>query len=79
MDYVNQLRPSRTENDSATNPNICQFVSIRGIRGLCGIGVLDDDSTAVNGDSISELMGIAVSLGFSEEITSHALADMSFC
>ena len=23
------LRSSRTENDSATNPNICQFVSIR--------------------------------------------------
>ena len=22
------------------NPNICQFVAIRGIRGLCGIGVL---------------------------------------
>ena len=22
------------------NPNICQFLSIRGIRGLCGIGVL---------------------------------------
>ena len=39
-DYANQLRPSRTEYDSATNPNICQFVSIRGIRGLCGIGVL---------------------------------------
>ena len=38
-DYANQLRPSRTEYDSATNPNICQFVSIRGIRGLCGIGV----------------------------------------
>ena len=37
---------------------------------------LDDDSTEVNGDSISELMGIAVSMGFSEEITSHALADM---
>ena len=30
----------------------------------------------MNGDSISELMGIAVSMGFSEEITSHALADM---
>ena len=40
---------------------------------------LDDDSTAANGDSISELMGIAVSMGFSEEITSHALTDMSFC
>ena len=39
VDYANQLRPSRTEYDSATNPNICQFVSIRGIRGLCGIGV----------------------------------------
>ena len=38
-DCANQLRPSRTEYDSATNPNICQFVSIRGIRGLCGIGV----------------------------------------
>ena len=38
-DYANQLRPSRTEYDSATNSNICQFVSIRGIRGLCGIGV----------------------------------------
>ena len=37
---------------------------------------LDNDSTEVNGDSISELMGIAVSMGFSEEITSHALADM---
>ena len=36
------LRPSRTEYDSATNPNICQFVSIRGIRGLCGIGVYDN-------------------------------------
>ena len=39
MDCANQLRSSRTEYDSATNPNICQFVSIRGIRGLCGIGV----------------------------------------
>ena len=39
-DYANQLRPSRTEYDSAKNLNICQFVSIRGIRGLCGIGVL---------------------------------------
>ena len=39
-DYANQLRPSRTEYDSATNPNICKFVPIRGIRGLCGIGVL---------------------------------------
>ena len=33
------IRPSRTEYDSATNPNICHFVSVRGIRGLCGIGV----------------------------------------
>ena len=41
-DYANQFRPSRTEYDSATNPNICQFVSIRGIRGLCGIGVLNN-------------------------------------
>ena len=40
-DCAYQLRSSRTEYDSATNPNICQFVSIRGIRGLCGIGVLN--------------------------------------
>ena len=39
-DCANQLRSSPTEYDSATNQNICQFVSIRGIRGLCGIGVL---------------------------------------
>ena len=39
-DCANQLRFSRTEYDSATNPNICQFVSIRGIRDLCGIGVV---------------------------------------
>ena len=39
-DCVNQLRSSRTEYDSAMNPNICKFMSIRGIRGLCGIGVL---------------------------------------
>ena len=37
---ANQLRSSRTENDSATNSNICQFVSIRGIRDLCGIGYM---------------------------------------
>ena len=37
---MNQLRSSRTEYDSDTNPNICEFVAIRGIRGLCGIGVL---------------------------------------
>ena len=37
---------------------------------------LDDGYTEVNCDSISELIGIAVSTGFSEEITSHALADM---
>ena len=35
-----QLRSSRIESVSATIPNICQFVAIRGIRGLCGIGVL---------------------------------------
>ena len=39
-DCANQLRSSRTEYDSDTNPNICQFVAIRVIRGLCGIGVL---------------------------------------
>ena len=39
-DCANQLRSSRTEYDTATNPNIYQFVSIRVIRGLCGIGVL---------------------------------------
>ena len=31
------LRSSRTEYDSATNPNICQFVAIRGIRGQCTV------------------------------------------
>ena len=40
MDCANQLRSSRTEYESDTNPNICQFVTICGIRGLCGIGVL---------------------------------------
>ena len=40
MNCTNQLRSSRTEYKSAMNPNICQFVSIHGIRGLCGIGVL---------------------------------------
>ena len=29
---------SGTDNDSATNPKIYQFVVIGGIRGLCGIG-----------------------------------------
>ena len=33
----NQLRTSRTDYDSTTNPNIYQFVAIREIRGLCGI------------------------------------------
>ena len=33
-----QLRASRTVYDSATNAQIHQFVAIRGIRGLCGIG-----------------------------------------
>ena len=36
----NQLRTSRTDYDSTTNPNIYQFVVIRGIRGLCGMGAL---------------------------------------
>ena len=40
---ANQLRSSRTEYDSDMNPNICQFVAIRGIRGLCGIGVYGMD------------------------------------
>ena len=39
-DCANELRPSQTEYDSATNPNICQSVSIIWIWGLCGIGVL---------------------------------------
>ena len=39
-DFANQLRSSRTQYGSDTNPNICQFVAIRGIRGLCGIEVL---------------------------------------
>ena len=34
----NQLSTSRTDYDSTTNPNIYQFVAIRGIRGLCGMG-----------------------------------------
>ena len=34
----NQLRTSRTDYDSTTNPNIYPFVAIRGIRGLCGMG-----------------------------------------
>ena len=38
-DCMIQLRSSQTEYVSATNPNICQFVTIRGIRALCGIGV----------------------------------------
>ena len=39
-DCANKLRSSRTEYDSDTNPNICKFVAIRGIRGLCGIGTI---------------------------------------
>ena len=35
-----QLRTSRTDYDSSTNPKIYQFQAIRGIRGLCGIGAL---------------------------------------
>ena len=38
----NQLRTSRTDYDSTTNHNIYQFVAIRGIRGLCGMGALSD-------------------------------------
>ena len=34
-----QLRSSRTDNVSATNPKNCQFVVIHGIHGLCVIGV----------------------------------------
>ena len=37
----NQLRTSRTDYDSTTNPNIYQFVAIRGIRGLCGMGAYE--------------------------------------
>ena len=36
-----QLRSSRTEYVSAKDPIICQFVAIRGIRGLCRIGVIE--------------------------------------
>ena len=39
MDCAIQLRSSQTEYDSATNPNICQFMSIRGIRSMCEIRV----------------------------------------
>ena len=40
----NQLRTSRTDYDSTTNPNIYKFVAIRGIRGLCGMGALNNKS-----------------------------------
>ena len=39
MDCAIELRSSRTEYVSDTNPNICQFIAICGIRGLCGIGL----------------------------------------
>ena len=52
---MNQLRSSRTKYGSATNPNICKFVSIRRIRGLCGIGVLQvSRQEYVNENSISQ-------------------------
>ena len=34
---TNQLRTSRTDYDSTTNPKMYQLVAIRCIRGLCGI------------------------------------------
>ena len=37
---VNHIQPVAYEYVSARTPNICQFVSILGILGLCGIGVL---------------------------------------
>ena len=40
MDCTIQLKSSQTEYVSAMNPNICQFMAICGILGLCGIGVL---------------------------------------
>ena len=39
-DFTIQLRTSRTDHVSATNPRIGQFVAIRGSRGRCGIGSL---------------------------------------
>ena len=39
---MNQLRTSRTDYDSTTNPNIYQFVAICGICGLCGTGALGE-------------------------------------
>ena len=35
------------------NPNICQFVAIRGIRGLCGIGVISSVGSAEFGSVIA--------------------------
>ena len=40
----NQLITSRTDFDSTTNPNIYQFVAIRG---LCGMGALKNVQTAM--------------------------------
>ena len=56
-----RLKPSQTEYDSATNPNICQFVSIRGIRDLCGIGVLADEIAEPHQDMNIKVAAFTVS------------------
>jgi len=38
--YTKLAGTSRTDNDSTTNPENCQFLEIRGIRGRSVIGVL---------------------------------------
>ena len=38
--YTKLVGTSRTNNDSTTNPENCQFLEIRGIRGRSVIGVL---------------------------------------
>ena len=38
--YTKLVGTSRTDNNSTTNPENCQFLEIRGIRGRSVIGVL---------------------------------------
>ena len=38
--YTKLVGTSRTDNDSTTNPENCQFLEIRGFRGRIVIGVL---------------------------------------
>jgi len=41
--YTKLVGTSRTDNDSTTNPENCQFLEIRGIRGRSVIGALYRD------------------------------------